>query len=79
MLCKKYREKIKKSCIKIKTMETYLEYTLEKLVLEKSKQMKYSKLKVHFKKNPQQLGKYPREKILRKFSYAKYLKLKKLY
>ena len=60
-------------------METYLEYTLEKLVLEKSKHMKYSKLKVNFKKNPQQLGKYPREKILGKFSYAKYLKLKKLY
>jgi len=30
-------------------MENYLEYTLEKLVLEKAKHMKYSKLKVHFK------------------------------
>ena len=30
-------------------MENYLEYTLEKLVLEKAKPIKYAKLKVHFK------------------------------
>ena len=57
-------------------MENYLEYTFEKLVLEKAKHMKYEKLKSSFQKHPKQLGTYSQEMILGKFSYAKYLKLK---
>ena len=41
-----------------------MEYTLGKLVSEKAKHMKYSKLKSLLQKHPNQFGTYPREMIL---------------
>ena len=41
-----------------------MKYTLGKLVSEKAKHMKYSKLKSLLQKHPNQLGTYPREMIL---------------
>ena len=59
-------------------MENYLEYTLEKLVLEKSKQMKYSKLKVHFKKKSTTTWKIPSRKDPTKIFICKISEIKKV-
>ena len=42
-----------------KTMENYLEYTLQKSGLEKAKHMNYATLESLFQKHPNQFGTYP--------------------
>ena len=76
MLCKKYREKIKKKLYQNQNNGNLFGIYPREISFGKSETHEIFKTKSSFQKHPKQLGIYPREKILGKFSYAKYLKLK---